>query len=426
VRPPEGSPQDTIYGATFDYVARLGRKIRGTIRDRDSGQPVPGVRVDAWGLTSQHVISDRDGRYELPGVAKRDGYHLIAEPVLGQPYFLGEVDVADRRGVGPLTADIALVRGMALEGRVTDKETGKPLPGATVEYYPVAGNTRALTVIRGRKDHAELASTLTRADGSYRLAVLPGPGVLAVRSGFLVNRYMPALITPQERQDFFPGLRFKDDGLPVIRGLGDEFPVDELKYHALVLLNPEEMTKTLRRDVALEPGRAVKGTVVGPDGEPVAGATFEGLGRWFDTAETLSGADFTLKHVNPRRTVELVASHREKGLGAVCLVRGDETKPVTVRLARCGSAAGRLIDRDGQAAPGIVLGVYGKKDGVFGQVARAVTGCDGGFRFDGLIPGREYILISSGKTSYTLQQPPIVVKPGETKAVGDIKPLRGE
>jgi Carboxypeptidase regulatory-like domain len=431
VRPPEGwSSHGTHYGATFEHVARVGRTIRGTIRDRDSGEPVPGVRVDAWGFTTKHVFSDRDGRYELPGVAKSDHYFLVAEPVQVQPYFLGEIDVADGRGVGPITADIPLVRGLLLEGRVTDKETGKPLPQATVEYYPLSCNPRALQAIGGRKNHSELANTLTRADGSYRIGVLPGPGVLAVRSGFLVNRYMAALITPQELRDFFKGTDFKGDKLSVIRGVGDELELQQLDFHAFVLLNPEEKTKPARRDVALEPGRAVKATIVGPDGEPVAGATVEGLRQGFRASETPAGADFTLKHVNPRRTVELVVSHKEKGLGAVALVRGDETKTVTVRLARCGSVVGRLVDRDGQPARGIVVSLLGMKDGVIdgltGHGARAESDRDGNFRFDGVAPGREHVLMSSGKVYYTVQSPLIVVEPGKTKDLGDLKPVGGQ
>jgi protocatechuate 3,4-dioxygenase beta subunit len=423
-RPPE-------YGATFEHVARVGRTIRGTIRDRDSGKPVPGVRVDAWGFTTKHVLSDRDGRYELPGVAKSDHYFLVAEPVQGQPYFLHEVDFADERGVGPITADIPLVRGLLLEGRVTDKETGKPLPGATVEYYPLAGNARALQAIGGRKNHSQLADTLTRADGFYRIAVLPGPGVLAVRlGGWWDSRYMPALVTPQELHDFFKGTDFKGDKLSVIRGVGDEFELQQLVYHALVLLNPEEKTEPGRRDIALESGRAVKATIVGADGEPVAGATVDGLRQRLGNGEKLAGADFTLKHVNPRRTVELIVSHKEKGLGAVALVRGDETKTVTVRLARCGSVVGRLVDRDGQPARGIVVCLGGMKDGVIdgldGHGARAESDRDGNFRFDGVVPGRGHVLMSSGKPYYTVQSPLIVVEPGQTKDLGDLKPVGGQ
>jgi hypothetical protein len=94
----------------------------------------------------------------------------------------------------------------------------------------------------------------------------------------------------------------------------------------------------------------------------------------------------------------LIASQKEKGLGAVALVRGDETKTVTIRLARCGSAVGRLVDRDGQPARGIVLRLLGKKDDVFdgldGHGGRAESDRDGRFRFDGLVPGREHVLMS--------------------------------
>jgi RNA polymerase sigma factor (sigma-70 family) len=428
VRPPAGSVRDTVYGATFEHVARLGRVIRGTVRDRAGGAPLAGVRVAAWGLTSEQAFADQDGRYELTGVAKRDRYDLVAQPIRGQPFFLEEVTVADERGIGPITADIALTRGVPLEGRVTDRQTGKPLPGATVEYYPLPGNTAALKVLRGFRNQPALAETMTRADGSYRLAVVPGPGFVAVRSGFLVRQYMPALVTPREVREFFKGTEIKgvsDDLLPTLRGVGSEGSITQVAYHALLLLNPEAGTESLRRDIALETGRTLTGTVVGPDGEPVAGASVEGLegGDWFGPRMTLAGAEFTLRHVNPRRRVELVFRQPGRRLGALCVVNGDEPGPLTVRLRRCGAVAGRLLDRDGRPARGVVLGLFARKDGTFSRLFRAETDRDGRYRFDGLVPGQEHILISSGGTASYTRQDALVVQPGEVKTVRDIKPL---
>jgi hypothetical protein len=286
------------------------------------------------------------------------------------------------------------------------------------------GNSAAIKVRPRFKNQPALAETMTRSDGSFALAVLPGPGVVAVRSGFLISRYMPALVTARELRAFFKGTAFRRDDLVVFRGPGDEFPLDQIAYHALVLLNPAEKTKSLRRDVALDPGRAIRGSIVGPDGQPVAGAAVEGLGNWIGPSTTLTGADFALEHVNPRRTVELVVRHREKGLGAVAMVRGDEKGPVMVRLRRFGSVTGRLVDRDGQPACGVVVWVFARKDGSFSRLARLKTDRDGRYRFDGLVPGQEHILISESSVAYYTMQDPIVVGPGEVKTVEDLKPQR--
>jgi hypothetical protein len=70
------------------------------------------------------------------------------------------------------------------EGRVTDKRTGLPAP-AVVEYYAHTRNPH----LKGFPDYAG-RSTLTldlfrtREDGTFRIPVLPGKGVIAARAAW--------------------------------------------------------------------------------------------------------------------------------------------------------------------------------------------------------------------------------------------------
>ena len=61
------------------------------------------------------------------------------------------VELQDTPGLGALTRDIELVRGLTVRGRVTDKD-GKPVPGARLEYHPLGGNLHVDKLLPGSWD----------------------------------------------------------------------------------------------------------------------------------------------------------------------------------------------------------------------------------------------------------------------------------
>src|SRR5262249_18898600 len=126
-----------VYGATFDYVANPSRPVRGVVRDKDTGKPVAGVSVEGWakGGSDCKAVTDREGRYEVLGLAKSPPYTLTVNPTAGPP-FRHKAEFLDPPGLDPLTADIVLVQGLTVRGKVTDKATGQPVAGARVDYYP--------------------------------------------------------------------------------------------------------------------------------------------------------------------------------------------------------------------------------------------------------------------------------------------------
>jgi hypothetical protein len=95
-------------------------------------------------------------------------YRLAAVVPEGQPYFSASPTFADTQGLAPLDADIQMVRGIPLTGRVTDKATGTPIKGARVEYRPLYPNPNAFD---GPRD----SSSASGRDGSFTPA-LPPPG----------------------------------------------------------------------------------------------------------------------------------------------------------------------------------------------------------------------------------------------------------
>jgi RNA polymerase sigma factor (sigma-70 family) len=410
-------PRTPIFGASFDCVAVAARAIRGVVRDKDTGKPLAGVSVRAWTNPRCKALTNEEGRYELLGLAKSGLYWLAVKPADGL-YFQRQVGFEDTLGLGALTGDIELVRGLTVRGKVTDKATGEAVAQARVEYYPLYPNPHVNAKLAGR--WVPRAEAVTGPDGSYALTALPGPGVIGV-TGPRRDLYMAAWVTLKERKDFFKGILVDPpheivlniDGGGNLRGA-----IAQDNYHALVLLEPGEKEEGLVKDVALEPGHTVKGRVVAPDGQPLPGVTVFGLVQSF-SKETLPGAEFTVRR-NPREPNRpLVFYHKEKNLGFfVKELHGDTSEPLTVKLEPCGSASGRVLDQDGQPVAGLRLQVLGRGLHSLAESRPILTDKEGCFRAEGLVPGQQYgIELSRSSRSPTF----VVAEPGMHKDLGDIK-----
>ena len=106
--------------------------------------------------------------------------------------------------------------------------------------------------------------------------------------------------------------------------------------------------------VQLETSRTLKGTVVGPDGKPLAGARAVGL-SWSESPTALDSAEFAMTGPRPGARRLLIFIHEEKKLAAVQPVSGDATEPVAVKLAPLGSAAGRVMKSATEPGAGFTI-----------------------------------------------------------------------
>jgi hypothetical protein len=193
------------------------------------------------------------------------------------------------------------------------------------------------------------------------------------------------------------------------------------EHHAFVQVNPKEDGKTTACDVQLDPGKTIQGTILDPDGKPLDGAKVMDLKLMWSKPQPLPGSHFTATVLDPRNPRQLFFYHRGRQLGAAILVRGDEKKPLTVRLQPCGAVTGRILDAKGQACP--EWAIYGQSEnanmnnttGRWWQLyVSGRTNKEGRFRVEGLIPGVKYNIVVGPGHSMTL-------KAGETKDLGDTK-----
>jgi RNA polymerase sigma factor (sigma-70 family) len=407
----------SLHGASFDFLAVASRPIRGVVRDKDTSKPLAGASVEVLHNSQCQVLTNKEGRYELLGVAKSPRYELLVKPVDGLS-FERRAELKDPPGLDPLTGDIEMVQGgITVRGKVTDKATGKPVAQARVEYYPLYPNPN----VNKKLDGAwwPRSEVTTGSDGSYALTVLPGQGVIGV-IGPGPDAYMTALVTPKELKDFFKVPIFPENDLN--RAVGDNSAsFIERHHHALLLLEPGDKEEALVKDVALVPATflEIKGRVVGPDGEPLTGVMVRGLSGGGEEA-ILQGAEFTVERIDSRVNRQLFFYHEAKKLGLFLKELGAKTpEPLIIKLQPCGSLSGRLVDRDGQPLAGSRIDIGAVRLGLVAPRHKWMTADkEGRFRFEGLVPGFQYPLTRIDLPFIFAE---VVVEPGKNKDVGDIK-----
>ena len=143
-----GPGTQTIYGADFTLTAAPGRVVEGVVRDEKDKKVMKDVEVWSFRFAGSNIVgikslktrTDAEGRFRLAGFPKGHGNKLLIVPNDDQPYFMQDVAVPDPPGIGAIPVEIDLHRGIWIEGKLTDKETGAPVAGAWLHYLPFLDN----------------------------------------------------------------------------------------------------------------------------------------------------------------------------------------------------------------------------------------------------------------------------------------------
>jgi 5-hydroxyisourate hydrolase-like protein (transthyretin family) len=416
----EGQPRPTTYYAPdFRYVAAPTKPVVGVVRDKDTGKPLAGVTVESNQLANDpvpgrnivHTTTDAEGRYRLTGLPKGAGNKIRLVLRDDQPYVSVHAVVPDTAGLDPVTVDFGLKRGVWIEGKLTDKVTGKPVRG-WVDYFARDTNPNV-------KDHPGFDGTnppywgiQTKEDGSFRIVGLPGPGLIAV---FYDGHH---LLAP-DRDDEYGTKETEISTSPRQLGL-------LINYTALARIDPAKGVDAVKRDITLDPGWTFTGTVLGPDNRPLAGARAFGLHDRGWSYEALKTAEFTVQAFNPRRPRDVFFRHAEKGLVGVVRPPKESGGSVTVRLGPGATVTGRLVDAGGKPRAGVELGLWFRHKGESVYFSESdylpepvKTDAEGKFRVGALLPGYEY-QFSDGKGGGRF---PVgkELGSGQTKDLGDVR-----
>ena len=143
------------------------------------------------GFNGIEATSDSDGRYSLVGLPKGKGNKAIVIPAKGQPYLASAIEIPDTPGLDPVVLDVGLKHGIVIEGRVTDRDTGKPVR-SIVEYNTFRDNPH-LKEAPGFDRSAVWQQYVTEPDGTYRVVALAGRGLVAAMAIGAGEEYLPGV-----------------------------------------------------------------------------------------------------------------------------------------------------------------------------------------------------------------------------------------
>jgi RNA polymerase sigma factor (sigma-70 family) len=425
--PPSSFGAQTIHGAKFDHLTPPGRTLTGIVRDKVTRKPLAGIFVGGQD-TNARATTDVQGRYTLTGFAKGPSYGLIVMAGQKPPYFATCRQVPDAAGLAPIEADMECNPGVLMRLKLVDKETGKPVVGATVCYWPISPNPhtreeRGFAPVRAGGAYSEAKA---EADGTYILGALPGPGGVFVKT--LEGVYRPACVDPAETfrkvekaggvEGYLFGDRFtvaiaQGDGVGIM-------PQDQ--FSAIVLTNPDTGSGPLEAEVVMERDRPRKVAVLGPDGSPLSGVTADGA------EPTAEPGVFSVSKLNPLRPSRITFRHDGSKLVGFLMARGDEEAPYSVRLQPWATITGRLVDAEGRPRRIVQLMTIWeavRSDPALGILPGGIkTDDDGRFRFERLVPGQLYsgnAVGENAKDGFGVVIDRVTLKPGEVRDLGDVK-----
>ncbi len=150
--------------------------LAGRVTYADTGKAVPHAPLEVRSSYGRAVITsefetDADGRFRVNPPPADRVYTIIAFPPEGQPYLTASARIEWPKGALEQKADLALPRGVLIYGKVTEEGSGKPVAGATVDFWA-----------RGPRIYQQGGNLAveTATDGSFQLGVKPSPGYLLI------------------------------------------------------------------------------------------------------------------------------------------------------------------------------------------------------------------------------------------------------
>ncbi len=411
------SPQrlELAAGQNKTFVLPPARLLEGRVLYADTGKPVPHVEVVGWGVLGK---TDEHGWFRLnptsgPIYNQEESGLVLAYAPEGEPYLHVQKGFRWPKATLKHRVDLALPRGVLVRGRVTEKDSGKPVAGALVFYQAQLNNPNAKRAEAGPNNFANGRNAVTsKPDGTFQIACHPGPGYLTIEG--------PGPDYVLNENGGYDRLFFgKRGGQP---WLSHGFAAIDLKVDD----KPPEIAIALRKGVTL------KAAVSGPAGQPVGDLqVFCPLEGFAVSPVKVRGNRLELHGCDAEKNLRVMIFDAKNQWGATVEMSRQNAgeKPLPIRLVPCGSVRVRFLDADGKSLakfyPGLFLELA-PKHGEFREQATQVyspspflksgphTDEQGWCTLTSLIPGATY------RFGHAEIETTIIAKSGEVLKLPDV------
>jgi protocatechuate 3,4-dioxygenase beta subunit len=405
--------------------------------------------------------TDEQGRFDFSTLATGT-LVLTARPPAGLNYLADQVRGRKVEAGAKIEVDVPTLRGVIVEGFVREVGTGAPMPGVWISLFPkehFVGGLSELTDEKGHYSKAVWPGQLTmHAAGGPPTHLLPPKTTsrtFEVPAG--VERFeLPTI--EMTRGESIRGVVVDAQGKPVtnaaveVRYKGDDegdatlaraktrsnragaFLIQGITPGAEVKLSAKKVGESTAQAVTTKAGAeapvtlklgpsdaiALKGKILGPDGQPLAGALVllkskvmgTGPPSWNETKVTLegvetvrSGADGafeTPQELDPKLLyrAEVVAIGMARAQTNWATSPSTRFADLTLRRARAlRSVVGQVVDRAGEPVAGVM--VFQSGDGP--RRTSSVTDAGGRFRVDGILDDRAFLFSSRDRFRFQAQ-----------------------
>jgi RNA polymerase sigma factor (sigma-70 family) len=320
-------------GASKEIILALqpAQIIEGFILAGDTLQPIPNAVVSATTRVRNEIFTskfhaDANGRFRMNPIIG-DKYTIGAFPTGGEPYLIRQDELSWAKGAVNANHDIKLPRGVLIRGKVTERGTGRPIAGSSIQYIPLPRNNNVLSDWQ--------ATVPSLDDGSYQIAVPPGTGHLLV-FGPTPEYVLKEIGANRLFYDKPGGIRYRAH--------------DIIAYEVKAGDQPAPVGASLRAGVTL------KGRVLGPDGQTVTEAFLLTTLRVEPTVpdrvsfrNPVRDGRFELHGIAPEATTRVSVFDPGHEWGASVDFSGKQAgEELTIRLQPCSHAKARFVGPDGK------------------------------------------------------------------------------
>jgi beta-lactamase regulating signal transducer with metallopeptidase domain len=408
---------------TFIHTLEPARPVQGRVTDKETGKPLAGMTVSMTPMR-------RHGGWPFPGKTDADGRFRISGHVADLMYYTNVYPRADSgylpasdthqgwpAGAKYLEINFALDKGRLISGRVIDRDTKQPIPGAAVMYQP--GNKNP-----SNKNRYDLRNTvLTDRQGKFTITGLPGDGLLAVE-----------VPDPDAIRTPIKGTTYGRIAYP----------------HGSITVNIPRDGEPKPVEIAVRKGVTIEARVVDPAGAVVRDliAFYPGISAclidvWNQGQEFPDGI-VRIRGADPEKSYRVLFVKPETKLGAIADLKydGNHPEPIEVRLQPTVSVHGKVggaMPQSCQVYASLVLAKDRRSlsdrelfdedlvefyANILGERHMSLMnehpGSDGAFTIDTLIPGANYYVNAGATGGREAHVGVFDLKPGENRDLGTL------